>query len=137
MYDIIGDYTPFFSGFNEENLYHIGILANDGNGSSISHNLIKAKLKSSPKVSVPIGSDTEDAPLFFIIAALVISVIIALLINSKRKFREDATRALLRPYNFFADIRDQRILSGFHSNILMFLLAGSNALLITILTLLL
>ncbi len=133
MYDIIGDYAPLFSGFNEENLYNIGILSNDGNGSSISHNLIKAKLKSSSKVSVPIGSDTEDAPLFFIIAALVISVIIALLINSKRKFREDATRALLRPYNFFADIRDQRILSGFHSNILMFLLAGSNALLLTIL----
>lgn len=133
MFDLYGDYASFFSGFSEENLYRIGILSHDGNSSSLSHNLIKAKLKSSTKVSVPIGSDTEDAPLFFIIAALVISVIIALLINSKRKFREDATRALLRPYNFFADIRDQRILSGFHSNILMFLLAGSNALLITIL----
>lgn len=133
MFDIVGDYAPFFSGFNEENLYHIGILSNDANGSSISHNLIKANLKSGQKVSVPIGSKVENAPPFFIITALVISVIIALLINSKRKFREDATRALLRPYNFFADIRDQRILSGFHSNILMFLLAGSNALLITIL----
>jgi len=54
------------------------------------------------------------------------------LINTKKKFREDATRALLRPYNFFADIRDHRILSGIHSSILMLILAGSASLLTTI-----
>jgi hypothetical protein len=37
------------------------------------------------------------------------------LVNSGRKFREDASRALLRPYNFFADVRDQRIISAYHS----------------------
>jgi beta-galactosidase len=133
MFDFKGDYSPMFSGFNEENQYNIGILSSEENESRISYNLIKSRLSLESKISIPIGSNDEDAPLFFIIAALIISVIIALLINSKRKFREDATRALLRPYNFFADIRDQRILSSFHSNILMFLLAGSNALLVTIL----
>jgi len=132
MYDFTGDYAPIFTGYNEENIYNIGIFSDEENESRISYNLIKSRLKSGSNISIPIGSDDEDAPLFFIIAALLISVIIALLINSKRKFREDATRALLRPYNFFADIRDQRIISGFHSNILMFLLAGSNALLITV-----
>lgn len=132
MFDFMGDYAPFFSGFNEENIYYIGIFPNETDQPRLSYNLIKSKLKSGSSISIPIGNDTEDAPLIFIIAALIISVIIALLINSKRKFREDATRALLRPYNFFADIRDQRILSGFHSNILMLLLAGSNALLFTI-----
>jgi beta-galactosidase len=132
MFDYKGDFAPMFSGFNEDNIYNIGILPNDGSKSRISYNLIKSRLNSNSKVSVPIGNNHEDAPLFFIIYALIISVIIALLINSKRKFREDATRALLRPYNFFADIRDQRILSGFHSNILMFLLAGANSLLFTI-----
>ena len=133
MFDYDGDFSPFFSGYSENKNYNIGVLAKDGNKSRISLNLIKSRLTSGSNVTVPIGSDSEDAPLFFIITALIISIIIALLINSKRKFREDATRALLRPYNFFADIRDQRILTGFHSNILMFLLAGSNALLITIL----
>lgn len=133
MFDYHGDYSPMFSGYNDENNYNIGILASDGNKSRISFNLIKSRLVSGKNITVPIGNNSEDAPLFFIIAALILSIIIALLINSKRKFREDATRALLRPYNFFADIRDQRILSGFHSNILMFLLAGANALIVTIL----
>ncbi len=132
MFDFKGDYSPFFTGFNKEKVYKIGIFPEDGNKARISSNLLKSRLKSVSKVTVPIGNNNEDAPLFFIIVSLFLSIIIALLINSKRKFREDATRALLRPYNFFADIRDQRILSGFHSNTLMFLLAGSNALLVTI-----
>lgn len=133
MFDYEGDFSPFYTGYSKDNYYNIGILAKDGNKSRISYNLIKSRLSAGKNITVPIGNDGEDAPLFFIIAALVLSIIIALLINSKRKFREDATRALLRPYNFFADIRDQRILTGFHSNILMFLLAGANALIITIL----
>ncbi len=133
MFDYYGDYAPFFSGQNENNLYNIGILPINDNSSRISYNLIRSRLTGEKKVSVPLGNSKNEAPLLFIIAALLLSVIIALLINSKRKFREDATRALLRPYNFFADIRDQRILSSFHSNILMLLLAGANSLLLTIL----
>ncbi|MCP5063039.1 MAG: hypothetical protein GY936_11330 [Ignavibacteriae bacterium] len=133
MYDFYGDYAPFFSGYNKNNLYQIGILPNDSSASRIGANLIKSKLLGGSRVSIPIGSKKDDSRFFFILVALAISAIIALLINSKRKFREDASRALIRPYNFFADIRDQRILSGFHSNILMVLLASSNALLITIL----
>jgi len=132
MFDFQGDFAPMYSGPNENNDYSIGILSKNDESSRLSYNLIKARLNSGSKTSIPIGSSEEDAPLFFIIAALIISVIIALLINSKRKFREDTTRALLRPYNFYSDIRDQRILTGFHSNILMFLLAGSHALLFTI-----
>jgi len=133
IYDFSGDYSPFFSGYNKNNLYQIGILPNDSSSSRISANLIKSKLLGGSRVSVPIGSKKDDSRFFFILVALAISAIIALLINSKRKFREDASRALIRPYNFYADIRDQRILSGFHSNILMVLLASSNALLVTIL----
>lgn len=133
IFDFQGDFAPFFSGYSDNNNYHIGILPNDRSLSRISYNLIKSRLSNGSKISLPIGSSSDDSPLFFIISALFISLIISLLLNSKRKFREDATRALFRPYNFFADIRDQRILYGFHTNILMFLLAGSNALLITIL----
>ncbi|MEE9429614.1 MAG: sugar-binding domain-containing protein [Melioribacteraceae bacterium] len=133
MYDFTGDFAPFYSGFDKTNLYKIGILPTDSSSSRISANLIKSKLLGGSRVSVPIGSKKDDSRFFFILLALAISAIIALLINSKRKFREDASRALIRPYNFFADIRDHRILSGFHSNILMILLASSNALLITIL----
>jgi hypothetical protein len=42
-------------------------------------------------------------------------LLMGVLVNSGRKFREDASRALMRPYNFFADVRDQRIISAYHS----------------------
>jgi beta-galactosidase len=64
----------------------------------------------------------------YIIIGVVLSLIMALLFNSKRKFREDATRALLRPYNFYADIRDHRILSGIHATILMLILSSAMSL---------
>jgi hypothetical protein len=53
-----------------------------------------------------------------------------ILVNSGKKFREDASRALLRPYNFFADVRDQRIISAFHSTFLGIIIATIMALII-------
>ncbi len=132
MFNYKGDFSPFYTGFNENKIYNIGILSNDSNASRISYNLIKSKLLGGARVSVPIGSNKTESNFFFIIAALILSLIIAMLINSRRKFREDTQRALIRPYNFYADIRDQRILSGFHSSVLMLLIAGSTALVTTI-----
>ena len=53
------------------------------------------------------------------------------LVNSGRKFREDSSRALLRPYNFYADVRDQRIMSGYHSTILGIVIASILSLLLS------
>jgi beta-galactosidase len=65
----------------------------------------------------------------FIIFGLFLALIMGILVNSGRKFREDSSRALLRPYNFYADVRDQRIMSGYHSTILGFVIAAIMALL--------
>jgi hypothetical protein len=61
--------------------------------------------------------------MIFIITGLVLALSTAILVNSGRKFREDASRALLRPYNFFADVRDQRIISAYHSLFLAVIVA--------------
>lgn len=131
MFDFRGDFAPFYSGYDINKVYKIGILGEDRATDRISYSLIKSKLTKTGKVTVPVGSEKDDSPLFFIIVSLVLSLFLGLIINSKRKFREDAIRALLRPYNFYADIRDQRILSGLNTNALMILLAGSHSLLLT------
>jgi len=56
---------------------------------------------------------------------------LGVLVNSGRKFREDASRALMRPYNFFADVRDMRIMSSYHSSILAIIIAATSSLLIS------
>ncbi len=131
MFDYHGDFASFYSSYTVNNLYKIGILGENRATDRISYNLIKSKLKGGTKITIPVGSSKDDTPLLFIVASLVLSIFLGLIINSKRKFREDSIRALLRPYNFFADIRDQRILSGFNTNALMILLGGTHALLLT------
>lgn len=131
MFDFRGDFAPFYSGYDVNKVYKIGILGEDRATDRISYNLIKSKITHTGKVTIPVGSEKDDSPLFFIIVSLVLSLFLGVIINSKRKFREDAIRALLRPYNFYADIRDQRILSGLNTNALMILLAGSHSLLLT------
>lgn len=128
--DYKGDYKSFYAGYNEEYYYSIGLLPNAETIDRISYKVVKSKLTNAEKITIPIGSAKDDSPILFVIIGLILSVFMALLINSKRKFREDATRALIRPYNFFADIRDHRLLSGIQTIFLMFILAGSFALLI-------
>ncbi len=131
MFDYNGDFNSLYSKYSEDNLYKIGILGADKNTNRIGYNVIKSKINNSKRVIIPIGSSKENSPVLFIIIGVILSVLTGVLINSKKKLREDATRALLRPYNFFADIRDHRIISGFATVVLMLLLAGSHSLLIT------
>ncbi|WKZ68600.1 MAG: glycoside hydrolase family 2 TIM barrel-domain containing protein [Melioribacteraceae bacterium] len=130
FYDFSGDYKSLYAGYNEQNIYKLGLLANPESTDRISYNVVKSKLTNGEKITIPIGTEKDDSPILFVIIGLVLSIFMALLINSKRKFREDAGRALIRPYNFYADIRDHRLLSGFQTILLMFILAGSFALLI-------
>jgi beta-galactosidase len=127
----IGDYSSLYSKYSDINSYNIGLTGDAKNQTTIPNKVISSKLKGTERVTIPIGSAKDDSPIFIIFAGLILAVLMAILINSKKKFREDSTRALLRPYNFYSDIRDQRILSGFHTIALMFILAGSHALLLT------
>lgn len=72
---------------------------------------------------VPIGEYVAPSTIPFIAAGFVCAILFLLLINSSRRFRENVFRALLRPYNFFADIRDQRILSSFQTTVLGLVIA--------------
>jgi len=131
MFDYYGDFSSLFTNYTAENRYEIGVVGEDRNINRISYNLIKSKLLTNKRVTIPLGNKKDDAPMFFILVGLTLAVMMGILVNSKKKFREDATRALLRPYNFFADIRDHRIISGFATIILMFIIAGSHALLLS------
>lgn len=123
MYDISGDYRSIISGFNKSNVYSIGLVSEDRNQERLAYKVLSARMRNAEKVTIPIGSDKDDAPMIFIVTGLVLALLMGVLVNSGRKFREDASRALLRPYNFFADVRDQRIISAYHSLFLAVIIA--------------
>jgi hypothetical protein len=73
--------------------------------------------------ALPVGNYTAETPVVFVIAGLVVLISFAFFYNSNRRFRECVNRSLLRTYNFFADIRDQRIISNVHSFFLVIVFA--------------
>ncbi len=123
MYDLRGDYPSIISGYKDENIYNIGLVSEERTQERLAYKVLSARMKNTEKVTIPIGSDKDDAPMIFIITGLVLALLMGVLVNSGRKFREDASRALLRPYNFFADVRDQRIISAYHSLFLALIVA--------------
>lgn len=129
MYDFRGDYASLITGYDQSNQYSLGILREDRDKNVLSYKVIFSKLNNTEAVTIPIGSKTDRAPMVFIIFGLLLAMVMGVLVNSGRKFREDASRALLRPYNFFADVRDQRIMSTVHSAMLSLIIAGTFALL--------
>jgi len=129
LFDYSGEYSSFYAGYSGGNVYKVGILGKDKNENNLAYKVLKYNLGDGDKVTIPIGIKENDSPLYFILIGLGLAVVMGIIMNSKRKFREDASRALMRPYNFYADIRDHRVLSGFHTFVLMFILSGSHALL--------
>ncbi|HVK38899.1 MAG TPA: glycoside hydrolase family 2 TIM barrel-domain containing protein [Candidatus Kapabacteria bacterium] len=79
---------------------------------------------------VLIGDYTPPSTVLFIIVGIASALAFLLLINNSRRFRENVFRSLSRPYNFFADIRDQRILSNVHTTILGVVIAATFALIV-------
>lgn len=71
---------------------------------------------------------SNDTPFHFLIYGFLLMVLIFALLNIDRRFRELLSRAIGRPYNFFADVRDQRVIPNAQTALLAVSIAGSLAL---------
>lgn len=131
MFDYRSHFPSIISGFNKEHLLPLGLADEDRNTYRMGYKVIYAKLNKAEKVTIPIGSSKDDSPMLFIITGIIIAIFMGIMINSGKKFREDSSRALLRPYNFFADVRDQRLISGIHSLIMLVILSLTSGLLLS------
>lgn len=74
-----------------------------------------------------IGEYSAPSTVLFIGIGILCAILFLLLINNSRRFRENVFRALLRPYNFYADIRDQRILSTLQTTLLALVISATFA----------
>lgn len=131
MFDYRGEYSSFITGYSPDNIYHIGLSGEDRGNNRLAMKVVSAKLHNTEKVTIPIGIKKDDSPMIFIVFGIMLAIGLGGLVNSGRKFREDSSRALLRPYNFFADVRDQRIISVVQSNFLIILISAVSGLLIS------
>ncbi len=128
MFDYRGEFASIISGFNDDNIYKIGICDENRGTDRLVYKILYSKLHNTEKVTIPIGTRKDTSPISFILFGLLLAVLMGVLVNSGKKFREDATRALLRPYNFFSDVRDQRIISVYQSGLLAIIISAVGAL---------
>jgi beta-galactosidase len=93
------------------------------------YDILKASYNNEKPPVLNSGKYDEIHPPAFVIVGIVIIFIFAVVYNLFRRFRENVVRSFLRPYNFFADVRDQRMLSIFQTSMVGLLGALSAALL--------
>lgn len=125
MFDYHASYSSIVSGYNSEKLINYGILGESGKKETrLAYKVIMSKMLNLERVTIPIGIAKHDAPMEFIIAGILLAFMTGLMVNSGRKFREEALRALMRPYNFFSDVRDHRMISGMQTFLLAMITAG-------------
>ena len=84
--------------------------------------------------TIIVGEDPSSPPIVYIVVGLMFLLALVYLANNSRRFRENFSRAIFRPFNFYADIRDQRILSTFQTTILGVITAGTFAMFLSSVT---
>ena len=77
--------------------------------------------------AAPLPTHAPEMSFGPLIYAFVLLFLLFLLINLDRRFREYISRAMIRPFNFFADIRDQRLIPNAQTTMLAIILSGSLA----------
>jgi beta-galactosidase len=77
----------------------------------LSYAMFKALLNDEKEPLLRSGITNGDTPLIFILLSFSLGIAFFVLISKFRRLREYMLRALIRPYNFYSDIRDQRLLS--------------------------
>ncbi|MBE0645015.1 MAG: hypothetical protein IH600_13105 [Bacteroidetes bacterium] len=95
----------------------------------IAYDVLKASFNNEKPPVLVTGNYEEFHPVGFVIIGILIILIFAVVYNLFRRFRENVSRSLMRPYNFFADVRDQRMLSIFQTSMVGFIGSLSAALL--------
>jgi hypothetical protein len=82
------------------------------------YDAVRSVYRNEKFVALPSGSYSATAPIVYVLTGLVLLIGFVYLYNADRRFRESLSRSTLNAYNFFSDIRDQRVVSPVHSAVM-------------------
>jgi len=119
---IFSSYTDYFtenplgkSAINNPYVCYSGII--NFNNQRISFSMLKALFTNEETPVVNPGQAEIEFPTVYLIVGAFAFLLWGILINQSRRFREHTYRSLFRTYNFFADIRDRRLISNLQTGI--------------------
>lgn len=97
----------------------------------LAYGAVRAAFQDGKFSALPPGRTASSSPIVYVLTGLVLLVGTAYLYNANRRFRHSLNRSVLNSYNFFSDIRDQRIVTIWHSTLLGLLASASVALVLS------
>jgi hypothetical protein len=129
MFDYRLPYHSVVAGDIDNTLYSSGLINEYRDKQKISYKVVESYFKNEKLLIITEGDFSDDKNVIFVFFGIGLIISLVLLIKSTRRFREYATRALLKTYNFFSDIRDARIVSTFQTTLLAIIVTTSISLL--------
>jgi len=100
-------------------VYPVGLLS-DKRERRLAYDIVRQLIADQRIAALPIGRHRSSVPVAHIVAGSVVTFLVAYQFQKNRRFNETFRRALLRSYNFFADLRDVRSVSSLHSTMMAF-----------------
>ena len=91
-------------------VYPFGLLSSDREKRA-SYEIVRALYNAEKTTALPIGRYRATFPIAHIAWGFVVIFVMAYLYHYNRRFNETFKRALVRPYNLYADLRDLRSVS--------------------------
>jgi len=88
-----------------------------------SYEVLKALYTDGKIPTLAIGDYSEDMPIVYPVVGIILLLFLSYIYYSYRWFRENFNRAIFRPYNFFADVRDQSQISFGQTSILALIIS--------------
>ncbi|MCZ6776538.1 MAG: hypothetical protein O7D34_08790 [Ignavibacteria bacterium] len=97
----------------------------------VAYDAVRSIFRGERFVALPSGNYTASAPVIYVLSGLVVLIGVAYFYNANRRFRGNLHRSMMNSYNFFADVRDQRIVSILHSTALGIVVSVATAIVVS------
>ncbi|MFN0158607.1 MAG: glycoside hydrolase family 2 protein [Bacteroidota bacterium] len=97
----------------------------------LAYEAVRSVYRAEKFVALPIGNYTASAPIIYVLSGLVVLIGVVYFYNASRRFRENLNRAVMNSYNFFSDVRDQRVVSVIHSTVLGLIVSVAAAIVVS------
>ena len=109
--DYLLNYPSLISNIENKYISTTGLVDRQRN-TRLAFNTLSALLNNEKEPLLNSGSWVDKTNYLFIIIGLLVIILLLFLLNRLRRFREYFLRSIVRPYNFYSDIRDQRLVSS-------------------------
>lgn len=118
-------YHSIIAGKLDNKLMKYGLVNEYRDKKKLSYQTYKSYINEDKLPLIMQGDYTEKANIIYVIAGLIFLAFTIIIINYTNRFRANVSRAVLKTYNFFSDIRDGWFISSFHSVLLAIAIALS------------